>query len=83
MLFNREMEDILELEYWKEKLGILMKEGVYLDLGLSLQDFVIQLYINFFVFFKIINNGFGMNFNDFINFYWVEVIKDKLCVGEY
>lgn len=79
----KETEDIPQLEHWKEKLTTLMKQGVFLDPGLSLQDLATQLHTNSSVLSKSINSGFGMNFNDFINSHRVEAIKDKLRAGEH
>lgn len=80
---NREPEDLPQLEHWKEKLNALMKEGAFLDPGLSLQDLANQLRTNTSVLSRSINSGFGMNFNDFINSHRVEAIKEKLRAGEH
>lgn len=68
---------------WKDKLQILMKKEIYLDPGLSLQDLANHLQTNTSILSKVINSGFGMNFNDFINSHRVEAVKDKLRAGEH
>jgi len=79
----KEKEDLSHLNQWKEKLDSLMKEEAYLDPRLSLQDLATRLQTNTSVLSKSINNGFGMNFNDFINSHRVEAIKEKLRAGEH
>lgn len=74
-------ENTAHLSPWKEKINRLMATEVFLDPSLSLQDLAAQLQTNPSILSKVINSGFGMNFNDFINSYRVEAVKIKLQQG--
>ena len=75
-------EDNLLLEMWKPKIEKLLKEDkLYEDPELSLTQMAKLLKTNPALISKIVNQGFQMNFNDFINFYRVEAVKEKLNAG--
>ncbi|HQU84783.1 MAG TPA: AraC family transcriptional regulator [Pyrinomonadaceae bacterium] len=68
-----------ELEKLKEKLENLMrKEKIYLEPNLTLNDLSRRLGVNSSVLSYAINNGFGKNFNDFVNEFRIGDVKEKL-----
>jgi AraC-like DNA-binding protein len=80
---NNEQEDSGLLAEWKPKiLELLQKEKVYEDPELSLTQVAKQLKTNASVVSKVINQGFQLNFNDLINNYRIEAVKEKLKAGE-
>lgn len=80
---KKPQEDLSLIQHWKDKLRARMQEEAYLDPGLSLQDLASQLQTNTSILSKMINSGFDMNFNDFINSHRVEAVKAKLHQGEH
>ena len=78
-----EKEVKTELEKWKDKLLAQMEnEKPYLEAELSLAELATRLKTNTSVLSKVINDGTGRNFNDFINSYRVEEVMHKLRAGE-
>ena len=76
-------EDSFLLHEWKPKIEILLtKDKLYEDPELSLTQMAKLLKTNPSVISKVVNQGFQMNFNDLINFYRVEAVKEKLNAGE-
>ena len=76
-------EDSFLLNEWKPKIESLLKnDKLFEDPELSLTQIAKQLKTNPSVISKVINQGFQMNFNDLINFYRVEAVKEKLNAGE-
>jgi AraC-like DNA-binding protein len=76
-------EDEGLLAEWKPKiLSLLQNEKIYEDSELSLTQMAKQLKTNPSVLSKTINQGFQLNFNDFINNYRIEAVKEKLQAGE-
>lgn len=68
-----------DLQRLKTKLQILMeKEKPFLDPQLTLSDLAKQLGANTTTISYAINNGFGKNFNDYINEFRIEAVKNKL-----
>lgn len=79
-----EKEVLPELASWKEKLlGHMENKKPYLEAELSLTDLAKQLNTNTSVLSKVINDGTGRNFNDFINSYRVQEVINKLKNGEH
>lgn len=73
-----------ELQAWKEKLILLMiKERLYEDPELSLSRVASLLRTNPSLVSRVINQGFGINFNDFVNQYRIEAVKEMLGRGEH
>ncbi|HMU46806.1 MAG TPA: helix-turn-helix domain-containing protein [Chitinophagaceae bacterium] len=73
-----------EKNEWKEKLLIHMREKKpYLKASLSLGELANQLNTNTSVLSKVINDGTGRNFNDFINSYRIQETIEKLKRGEH
>ncbi len=78
-----EKEVLPEVERWKEKLLEYMeKNKPYLESELTLSTLSDQMKTNTSLLSKVINDGTGRNFNDFINFYRVEEVISKLKAGE-
>jgi len=76
-------EDNALLAEWKPKIEALLKyEKAYEDIELSLTQVAKQLKTNPSVISKVINQGFQLNFNDFVNQYRIEAVKEKLKAGE-
>lgn len=76
-------EDEGLLAEWKPKiLSLLVHEKIYEDPELSLSQMAKQLKTNPSIISKTINQGFQLNFNDFINNYRIEAVKEKLKIGE-
>jgi AraC-like DNA-binding protein len=68
-----------DFEKLKEKLENLMRaEKPYLEPNLSLSDLAKQMGVNAAVLSFLINNGFGKNFNDFVNEFRIAEVKKKL-----
>jgi AraC-like DNA-binding protein len=72
------------LEEWKAKvLQLVEGQKAYEDPELSLLIMARQLQTNPSLLSKIINQGFGKNFNDFVNYFRVEAVKLKIATGEH
>jgi AraC-like DNA-binding protein len=68
---------------WKEKILLLVVDQKQFEKPeLSLSDLAKLLGTHVSVLSKVINKGFGMNFNDFINYYRVQAVIEKLKIGE-
>ncbi|MFM6925150.1 MAG: helix-turn-helix domain-containing protein [Ferruginibacter sp.] len=78
-----EKEKLPELEAWKEKLARMMEEQKpYLEPELNLTQLARLLNTNPSFLSKLINEGIGQNFNDYINDYRVKAVIEKLMAGE-
>lgn len=78
-----EKESLPELASWKEKLlGYMDNKKPHLEAELTLTELARQLNTNTSVLSKVINDGTGRNFNDFINAYRVQEVVNKLKSGE-
>ena len=76
-------EDSTLLAEWKPKIEALLKnEKAYEDTELSLTEVAKQLKTNPSTISKVINQGFQLNFNDFVNRYRIDAVKEKLKAGE-
>lgn len=73
-----------EIEFWKDKiLHLVESEKVFKNPTLTLSDLSKLLNTNTKNISKSINSGFDMNFNDFINHYRIEAVKEKLQKEEH
>lgn len=71
-----------DLEPWKQKvLAAVVENKLYADPELTLSQLAKSLNTNTTLLSRIINTGFGMNFNDFINYYRVHEVQQKLTSG--
>ena len=79
---NKQSEKFIS-EEWKQKiLKAVLEEKLYEDPELTLPDLAKHLDTNLSILSKMINQGFKMNFNDFINYYRVQAVISKLISGE-
>jgi AraC-like DNA-binding protein len=73
-----------EVLEWKEKLlQLLQTNKAYEDPELSLAQVAKQLESNPSFISRVVNKGFGINFNDFVNQYRIEAVKEMLNKGEH
>jgi YesN/AraC family two-component response regulator len=73
-----------EIETWKKKIeNIIAKKKLYQNPELTLTDLAKKLETNAAVISKAINQGFGLNFNDFINNFRIEAVKSSFQLGEH
>jgi YesN/AraC family two-component response regulator len=73
-----------EIEKWKAKIETLIaEEQLYQNPELTLTDLAKKLETNAAVISKAINQGFGLNFNDFVNTYRIEAVKTRFEMGEH
>lgn len=73
-----------EIENWKAKIERLISEqNLYQNPELTLTDLAKKLDTNAAVISKAINQGFGLNFNDFINNFRIEAVKSSFQKGDY
>ena len=72
-------------EKWKEKLSLLMKEHELFKnhKGRSYRMWSIRCILTTKTVSTIVNTAFGNNFNDFVNSYRVEELKEKMEKGEH
>lgn len=68
-----------DLEKFKKKLqNVMATEKSFLNPQLTLNDLAKELGVNSAVLSHAINSGFGKNFNDYINEFRIEAVKNKL-----
>lgn len=73
-----------EINSWKEKILQLLQAGkAYEDPELSLTQVAKQLQSNPSHISKMVNQGFGINFNDFVNQFRIAAVKEMLNNGEH
>jgi AraC-like DNA-binding protein len=73
-----------DYQQWKNDIETLItKENLYQDAELSLPQLAQKLHINIPLLSKIINKGFGLNFNDFINQYRIKAVIERLSAGKH
>lgn len=77
-------EEIFEIEDWKQKVEKLIKtEKEYQNPELTLTNLAQKLAVTPKKLSGIINQGFKLNFNDFVNFYRTEAVIEKFALGEH
>lgn len=68
-----------DTELWKQKLlDLMLQQNVYENPSLTVSDMATHLGTTPKFISSIVNTGFKMNFNDFINYYRVEAVKEQL-----
>lgn len=78
---NELSEDLLR---WREKIQELMEhEQLFMNPELTLTDISKKLQTNSAVISRSINQGFHMNFNDFVNQFRIEAVRKLLEAGEH
>jgi AraC-like DNA-binding protein len=71
------------IKEWKDKIQeMVVAFKMYEEPELSLTDLAKKLRTNPSLLSRAINKGFGMNFNDFVNYYRVQAVVEKLKAGE-
>ncbi|MBW0161372.1 MAG: AraC family transcriptional regulator, partial [Sediminibacterium sp.] len=76
-------DPIPDLEKWKEQISSLMAaQKLYEDPQLTITMVADRLGTHSKKVSQIINQGFGMNFNDYINSYRIESVIQKIDAGE-
>jgi AraC-like DNA-binding protein len=81
---NKKPLDEAEISEWKEKLQRTMNENrLYENPRLTLTDVAQELLTNTKFVSTIVNQGFQMNFNDYVNQFRVEAVKQRLKEGEH
>ncbi len=80
---NSKLDQNFPLDTWKEKVlsVVVIKKG-YEDPELNLLGLAHILKTNPSLLSKVINQGFGKNFNDFVNHYRVVSLQEKLREGQ-
>ncbi len=77
-------ENSPEIDAWKTKIETLIQsEKLYQNPELSLTEIAKKLESNSNIISRAINQGFAMNFNDFINNYRIEAVKEMFQKGEH
>lgn len=72
----------IDIQPWKNKVEqLIQEEQLFRDPKLSLTDLAQRLDTNSRVISKTINQGFEMNFNDYINLHRVEAVKEAIREG--
>ena len=73
-----------ELEDFKRKIeALIQQEKLYQNPEFTLADLAKKLQTNVSIVSRTINQGFHMNFNDFINNYRIEAVKTMFQNGEH
>ena len=73
-----------EIELWKSKIeSLIQEEKLYQNPELTLTDLARKLETNASVISRTINQGFQMNFNDCINNYRIEAVKNSFAAGDH
>jgi AraC-like DNA-binding protein len=79
---DEKKEDIV-LATWKQKVKSLVEdEKLYAEPELTLSSLAKKMNTNTSVLSRVINQGFNASFNDFINEYRINAVKEKLQSGE-
>jgi AraC-like DNA-binding protein len=79
-----EIPAVPDLDRWKQRLETVMASNLsHTDPELTLPQLAKQCQTNPSQLSRIINAGYGQNFNDFINEYRVNALLDKLKAGEH
>ena len=79
---DEKKEDII-LATWKQKVKSLVEdEKLYEEPELTLSSLAKKMSTNTSVLSRVINQGFNASFNDFINEYRINAVKEKLQSGE-
>jgi AraC-like DNA-binding protein len=81
-MVEEKKEDIV-LATWKQKVKSLVEdEKLYAEPELTLSSLAKKMSTNTSVLSRVINQGFNASFNDFINEYRINAVKEKLQSGE-
>ena len=82
-LVSNQLKEGAALLQWKEKIiAVMEEEKLYEDAELTLTQLSKKLSTNPSVLSKVINHGFQLNFNDFVNSYRINAVTQMLKAGE-
>ncbi|WP_223270884.1 helix-turn-helix domain-containing protein [Subsaximicrobium wynnwilliamsii] len=82
-LKHSQQTEIPDLEEWKSKITkFIEQEGLYTNPNLTLTDVASSLQTNRNLISKAINQGFQMNFNDYVNAQRVDAVISKFRSGQ-
>ncbi len=82
-LVSNELKEDAVIKQWKEKIIAIMEEDkLFEDAELTLTQLSKKLSTNPSVLSKVINQGFELNFNDFVNNYRINAVTNMLKAGE-
>lgn len=82
-IVSNQLKEDATIKQWKEKIiTILENEKLYEDAELTLTQLSKKLSTNPSVLSKVINQGFQLNFNDFVNSYRINAVTEMLKAGE-
>lgn len=77
-------EEETAIAAWKDKIWTLLQlEKLYQDPELSLSELAKRLQTNPGFISRVVNRGYGVNFNDFINQFRIEAVKEMIERGEH
>lgn len=77
-------EEAALLEQWKHKIDqLIQSEKLYENEDLTLTFLAKKLKTNVSLLSRVINHGYGLNFNDFINGYRIKAFQEKLKNNEH
>jgi AraC-like DNA-binding protein len=81
---EKKADEVNLIAEWKPKIiDYIKNEKAYEDAELSLTQVAKKLQTNASIISKVINNGFNVNFNDFVNSFRIEAVKEKFLEGEH
>jgi AraC-like DNA-binding protein len=73
-----------DIELWKIRLNqLIIEKRIYTNPRLTLLEVAKELKTTTKVISSVVNSGFEMNFNDFINYHRIEAVKKKINKGEH
>jgi AraC-like DNA-binding protein len=76
--------NLFEIDLWKSRVqNLIQEDSMFINSELTLLDVARKLNTNVAIISKTINQGFKMNFNDFINTYRIEAVKQAFAAGEH
>lgn len=82
-IVSNQLKEDATIKQWKEKIITVMEnEKLYEDAELTLTQLSKKLSTNPSVLSKVINQGFQLNFNDFVNSYRINAVTEMLKAGE-
>lgn len=81
---NDDRNDMQDLSVWKEKIeNLMLVDKLYENPELTISDLCNQIGTHSKKISEVINQGFGLNFNDFINHYRTKAVINRLEKGDY
>ncbi len=81
---GKELQIEKDLETWKDKMNtLILEKKIYENPKLTLSEVAKELNTTTRNVSYVVNAGFQMNFNDFVNHHRIEAVKEKLQQGEH